>query len=55
MQDAAIVSYARTPIGKAFKGMFKATHGATLGAHVIRHAVQRAGIEAGSIDDVVLG
>jgi acetyl-CoA C-acetyltransferase len=55
MQDAAIVSYARTPIGKAFKGMFKATHGATLGAHVVRHAVQRAGIEAGSIDDVVLG
>ena len=55
MQDAAIVSYARTPIGKAFKGMFKATHGATLGAHVIRHAVKRAGIAPDTIDDVVLG
>jgi acetyl-CoA C-acetyltransferase len=55
MQDAAIVSYARTPIGKAFKGMFKATHGATLGAHVIRHAVQRAGPPADSVDDVILG
>lgn len=55
MQDAAIVAYARTPIGKAFKGMFKATHGATLGAHVIRHAVQRAGLPADSVDDVILG
>ena len=55
MQDAAIVSYARTPIGKAFKGMFKTTHGATLGAHVIRHAVARSGLPADSIDDVVLG
>jgi acetyl-CoA C-acetyltransferase len=55
MQDAAIVSYARTPIGKAFKGMFKATHGATLGAHVIRHAVHRAGLPADSVDDVILG
>jgi acetyl-CoA C-acetyltransferase len=55
MQDAAIVSYARTPIGKAFKGMFKGTHGATLGAHVIRHAVQRSGVAPEFIDDVVLG
>jgi acetyl-CoA C-acetyltransferase len=55
MQDAAIVSYARTPIGKAFKGMFKATHGATLGAHVIRHAVQRAGLPGEAVDDVILG
>jgi len=55
MQDAAIVSYARTPIGKAFKGMFKATHGATLGAHVIRHAVQRSGLPGDAVDDVILG
>jgi acetyl-CoA C-acetyltransferase len=55
MQDAAIVSYARTPIGKAFKGMSKATHGATLGAHVIRHAVQRAGLPGEAVDDVILG
>jgi acetyl-CoA C-acetyltransferase len=55
MQDAAIVSYARTPIGKAFKGMFKATHGATMGAHVIKHAIQRAGLPVDSIDDALLG
>jgi acetyl-CoA C-acetyltransferase len=55
MRDAAIVSYARTPIGKAFKGMFNSTHGASLGAHVIRHAVQRAGVPVDAIDDVVLG
>jgi acetyl-CoA C-acetyltransferase len=55
MPDAAIVSYARTPIGKAFRGALNLTHGATLGAHVLRHAVQRAGIEPGEVDDVVLG
>ncbi|HSV51772.1 MAG TPA: acetyl-CoA C-acyltransferase [Burkholderiaceae bacterium] len=55
MQDAAIVAYARTPIGKAFKGMFKSTHGATLGAHAIRHAIGRAGVAPDAVDDVVLG
>jgi acetyl-CoA C-acetyltransferase len=55
MHDAAIVSFARTPIGKAFKGAFRATHGATLGAHVVRHALQRAGVPADAVDDVVLG
>jgi acetyl-CoA C-acetyltransferase len=55
MQDAAIVSFARTPIGKAFKGAFRATHGATLGAHVVRHALQRAAVPADAVDDVVLG
>src|SRR3954447_136015 len=55
MQDAAIVSFARTPIGKAFKGAYRATHGATLGGHVVRHAVQRAGVPADLIDDVILG
>ena len=55
MPDAAIVSYARTPIGKAFRGALNATHGATLGAHVLRHAVQRAGIDPGDVEDVVLG
>ena len=53
MPDAAIVSYARTPIGKAFRGALNLTHGATLGAHVLRHAVQRAGIDPGEVDDVV--
>jgi len=55
MPDAAIVSYARTPIGKAFRGSLNLTHGATLGAHVLCHAVQRAGIAPDEVDDVVLG
>jgi acetyl-CoA C-acetyltransferase len=55
MPDAAILSYARTPIGKAFRGALNHTHGATLGAHVLRHAVQRAGIDPGEVEDVVLG
>ncbi|MBI5276492.1 MAG: acetyl-CoA C-acyltransferase [Burkholderiales bacterium] len=55
MQDAAIVSFARTPIGRAFKGAYRATHGATLGAHVVGHALQRAGVPADAVDDVILG
>ena len=55
MRDVAIVSYARTPIGKAFRGALNRCHGATMGAHVLRHAVQRAGIEPGEVEDVVLG
>jgi acetyl-CoA C-acetyltransferase len=55
MREAAIVSTARTPIGKAFRGAFNDTHGATLGGHVIRHAVERAGLEPGEIEDVILG
>src|SRR6185312_10518897 len=55
MPDAVIVSTARTPIGKAHRGAFNATHGAVLGGHVVKHAVARAGIEPGEVDDVVLG
>lgn len=55
MSDAVIVSTARTPIGKAFRGAFNKTHGATLAAHAISHAVERAGIEPGEVEDVVLG
>src|SRR5215217_98138 len=55
MPDAVIVSTARTPIGKAFRGAFNMTHGATLGGHVVKHAVERAGIEPGEVEDVVLG
>jgi acetyl-CoA C-acetyltransferase len=55
MADAVIVSTARTPIGKAYRGAFNLTHGATLAAHVIRHAVERAGLEPGEIEDVILG
>lgn len=55
MPDAVIVSTARTPIGKAFRGAFNMTHGATLGGHVVKHAVERAGIDPGEVEDVVLG
>ncbi|MFN8060444.1 MAG: acetyl-CoA C-acyltransferase [Vicinamibacterales bacterium] len=55
MREAAIVSTARTPIGKAFRGAFNNTHGATLAGHVVRHAVDRAGIEPGEVEDVVIG
>ena len=55
MPDAVIVSTARTPIGKAFRGAFNTTHGAVLGGHVVKHAVQRAGVEPGEVEDVVMG
>jgi acetyl-CoA C-acetyltransferase len=55
MPEAVIVSTARTPIGKAYRGAFNNTHGAVLGAHVIRHAVERAKIEPGEVEDVILG
>ncbi|WP_323037106.1 acetyl-CoA C-acyltransferase [Pararhodobacter sp.] len=55
MKDAVIVSTARTPIGKAFRGAFNQTHGVTLGAHAVRHAVERAGIDPGLIEDAVMG
>ena len=47
MADAVIVSTARTPIGKAFRGIFNDTHGADMGAHVIKHAAERAKVELG--------
>jgi acetyl-CoA acetyltransferase family protein len=55
MVEAVIVSTARTPIGKAFRGAFNLTHGAVLGGHVIAEAVKRAGLEPGEVEDVVLG
>ena len=54
-RDAVIVSTARTPIGRAYKGAFNATAGATPGSLSLRPAIERAGIEAGEIDDVVWG
>ena len=54
-RSVAIVSTARTPIGRAYKGAFNDTHGALLGGHVVRHAVLRAGVEKERIEDVVLG
>ena len=55
MKDAAIVATARTPIGKAHRGALNNIHGATLAAHSIRAAVERAGIDPAEIDDVLLG
>ncbi|OGS48721.1 MAG: acetyl-CoA acetyltransferase [Erythrobacter sp. RIFCSPHIGHO2_12_FULL_63_10] len=55
MRDAVIVSTARTPIGRAYKGAFNATPGATLGSYSLAPAIERAGIDAGEIDDVVWG
>ncbi len=55
MREAVIVSTARTPIGKAFRGAFNKTHGATLAGHAIAHAVARAGIEPAEVEDVLLG
>ncbi len=55
MREAVIVSTARTPIGKAYRGSLNATLGPTLGAHSIAHAVKRAGLEGGEIEDVVWG
>jgi len=54
-RDAVIVSTARTPIGRAYKGAFNATPGATLGALSLAPAIERAGIDPGEIDDVVWG
>ena len=55
MRDAVIVAAARTPIGRAYKGAFNATAGATLGALSLEAAVARAGIEGAEVDDVVCG
>ncbi len=55
MSKAVIVSTARTPLAKSWKGAFNMTHGATLGGHAVQHAVQRAGIEAAEVDDVIMG
>ena len=55
MADAVIVSTARTPIGKAFRGAFNLTHGATMGGHVVAAAVERAGIEPGEVEDIIMG
>jgi acetyl-CoA C-acetyltransferase len=55
MADAVIVSTARTPIGRAYRGAFNDTHGATLGGHVVAEAVKRAKVDAAEIDDVMMG
>ena len=55
MTDAVIVSTARTALARSWKGAFNMAHGATLGGHVIAHAVKRAGIDPAEVEDVILG
>src|SRR5215468_3414854 len=55
MADAVIVSTARTGLGKSWRGAFNMTHGATMGGHVVRHAMARARIDPGQVDDVLIG
>jgi acetyl-CoA C-acetyltransferase len=55
MTEAVIVSTARTPLCKSWRGAFNMTHGATLGAHAVRHAVARAGIDSAEVEDVIMG
>jgi acetyl-CoA C-acetyltransferase len=55
MREAVIVSTARTPIGKAYRGAFNNTHGADLGGHVLKTAAERAGLDPAEIDDVLMG
>jgi acetyl-CoA C-acetyltransferase len=55
VRDVAVVSYCRTGIAKAVRGALNLTHGIPLAAHVLREAVRRAGIDAGEVEDVVLG
>jgi len=55
MPDAVIVSTARTPLCKSWRGAFNITHGATMGGHALRHAIDRAGLDPSDIDDVIMG
>src|SRR5215831_9910866 len=55
MSDAVVVSTARTGLAKSWRGAFNLTHGATMGGHVAKHAMERAGIEPGAVDDVLIG
>ena len=55
MTNVVIVSTARTPLAKSWKGAFNMTHGATLGGHAVQHAVARAGIDGAEVEDVIMG
>jgi acetyl-CoA C-acetyltransferase len=55
MREAVIVSTARTPIGKAYRGAFNNTHGVTMTGHAIKHAVDRSGVEPAEVEDVIIG
>jgi acetyl-CoA C-acetyltransferase len=55
MADAVIVSTARTPLCKSWRGAFNVTHGATMGGHVLRHAIERARLDPAEVEDVIMG
>ncbi len=55
MTDAVVVSYARTGLAKSWRGALNMTHGATMGGHVVRHAIERAGLGLDEVDDVLVG
>lgn len=55
MKDVAVVSYCRTGIARAFRGALNQTHGIPMAAHVLRHAIARAGVAPGEVEDVILG
>ncbi len=55
LNEAVIVSTARTPLAKSWRGSFNMTHGATLGAHAVKAAIDRSGIDPASIEDVMMG
>src|SRR3954469_25144532 len=55
MTNAVIVSTARTPLTKSWKGAFNMTHGATLGGHAVKHALQRANVPGDAVEDVIMG
>jgi len=55
MREALIVSSARTGLAKSGRGGFNMTHGAAMGGHAIKHAIERAGIEPGDVEDVIMG
>ena len=55
MREAAIISTARTGLAKAMRGGFNKTHGITMGGHTVKHAIAKAGIEAGEVEDIIFG
>ncbi|MBI3403750.1 MAG: acetyl-CoA C-acyltransferase [Acidobacteria bacterium] len=55
MHEAVIVSTARTPLCKSWRGAFNMTHGASLGGHALRHAIERAKLDPGDVEDVIMG
>ncbi|HZQ40158.1 MAG TPA: hypothetical protein VFA87_05180, partial [Rhizomicrobium sp.] len=55
MRQAVIVSTARTGLAKSVRGGFNQTHGAVMGGHAVKHAIQRSGIDPGEVEDVFMG